>query len=101
MLALNANYSHTVKNGRIHNGKQCFKCKACGRQFIERPTQKRVTPEQIALIDRLLLERISQAAIARVAQVSKPGLNPMWQSKPVALLARRKCAQKKTVQSCN
>ena len=63
--------SHTVKNGRIHNGKQRFKCKACGRQFIEHPTQKRVTPEQIALIDRLLLERLSQAAIARVAQVSE------------------------------
>jgi transposase-like protein len=68
--------SHTVKNGLIHNGKQRFKCKACGRQFIEHPTQKRVTPEQIALIDRLLLdrlllERLSQAAIARVAQVSE------------------------------
>ena len=32
--------SHTVKNGRIHNGKQRFKCHECGRQFIERPTKK-------------------------------------------------------------
>ncbi|MBD2540206.1 IS1 family transposase, partial [Coleofasciculus sp. FACHB-SPT36] len=24
--------THTVKNGRIHNGKQRFKCHGCGRQ---------------------------------------------------------------------
>ncbi|MBD2072328.1 IS1 family transposase, partial [Phormidium sp. FACHB-592] len=29
----------TVKNGRIHNGKQRFKCHDCGRQFIEQPTK--------------------------------------------------------------
>ncbi|WP_445301584.1 IS1/IS1595 family N-terminal zinc-binding domain-containing protein [Microcoleus sp. MOSTC5] len=32
--------SQTVKNGRIHNGKQRFKCQDCGRQFIEQPTKK-------------------------------------------------------------
>ncbi len=76
--------NHTVKNGRIHNGKQRFKCKACGRQLIEHPTQQRVTPEQIALIDRLLLEHLSQAAIARVAQVSES-----WIESYVAVQAGR------------
>ncbi|WP_187758869.1 IS1 family transposase [Limnospira fusiformis] len=32
--------THTVKNGRIHNGKQRFKCRDYGRQFVEHPHQK-------------------------------------------------------------
>jgi len=30
--------SHTIKNGSIHNGKKKYKCKDCGYQFIENPT---------------------------------------------------------------
>lgn len=64
----------TVKNGRIHNGKQRFKCRDCGRQFVEHPTKKVISQETRALIDRLLLERISLAGIARAAQVSEQWL---------------------------
>ena len=60
----------TVKNGRIHNGKQRFKCHDCGRQFIEQPTKKAIDQATRELIDRLLLERISLAGIARANQVS-------------------------------
>jgi transposase-like protein len=66
--------SRTVKNGRIHNGKQRYKCHECGRQFIENPTKKVIDQSTRDLIDRLLLERISLAGIARVAQVSEPWL---------------------------
>jgi len=66
--------SQTVKNGHIHNGKQRFKCHHCGRQFVERPTKKVIDPATRALIDRLLLERISLAGIARAAQVSEQWL---------------------------
>ena len=65
---------HTVKNGRIHNGKQRFLCRACGRQFIENPTHKVIDAETRALVDRLLLERISMAGIARAVQVSEQWL---------------------------
>jgi transposase-like protein len=64
----------TVKNGRIHNGKQRFKCHHCGRQFIEQPTKKVINQVTRELIDRLLLERISLAGIARAAQVSEQWL---------------------------
>jgi transposase-like protein len=64
----------TVKNGHIHNGKQRFKCHDCGRQFIEHPTQKVIDPATRQLIDRLRLERISLAGIARAAQVSEQWL---------------------------
>lgn len=64
----------TVKNGRIHNGKQRFKCHDCGRQFIEQPTKKVIDQATRELIDRLLLERISLGGIARATQVSEQWL---------------------------
>ncbi|MCY7322034.1 MAG: hypothetical protein LH660_09625 [Phormidesmis sp. CAN_BIN36] len=34
------NSTHTVKNGKIHHGKQNFKCRECGRQFVQDPPNK-------------------------------------------------------------
>ena len=48
-----------VKNGSIHNGKPKFKCKACGRQFVEDPQNRPILDSTKQLIDKLLLERIS------------------------------------------
>lgn len=62
-----------VKNGRIHNGKQRFKCNQCNRQFVENPQKILINQEKRDLIDRLLLERISLAGISRSAKVS-----PKW-----------------------
>jgi transposase-like protein len=64
----------TVKNGHIHNGKQRFKCHNCGRQFVELPTKKVIDQATRELIDRLLLERLSLAGIARAVQVSEQWL---------------------------
>ncbi len=61
---------HIVKNGMIHNGKQRFKCQACGRQFVAHPDKKSISPETKALIEKLLLERISLEGIRRVTGVS-------------------------------
>lgn len=62
-----------VKNGRTHYGKQRFKCNKCGRQFVRNPTRQPISPSTRELIDKLLLERMSLAAIARVTEVS-----PRW-----------------------
>ncbi len=67
----NCHSEKTVKNGHIHNGKQRFKCHECGRQFVENPQKIMITQEKRELIDRLLLERISLAGIARAVQVSE------------------------------
>lgn len=64
----------TVKNGRIHNGKQRFLCHECGRQFVEQPQKKVIDSTTRELIDRLLLEKISLAGIARAVQVSEQWL---------------------------
>lgn len=59
-----------VKNGHIHNGKQRYRCNDCGRQFVEDPQHQPVSDETKGLIDRLLLEKIPLAGIARVVGVS-------------------------------
>jgi transposase-like protein len=64
--------SQNVKrNGHIHNGKQNHLCKDCGRQFVLNPTHKLISEKEKALIDKLLLERISLAGIARAVEVSE------------------------------
>jgi len=41
-----------IKNGFIHNGKQKYACKDCGRQFIDNPQHL------WDMLDKLLLEKI-------------------------------------------
>lgn len=75
-----------VKNGFIHNGKQNHRCKDCGRQLVENPENKIISSESKVWIDKLLLERISLAGIARVVEVSEPWLqdyaNKKYESVP-------------------
>jgi AraC-like DNA-binding protein len=42
----------------------------CGRQFIESPTRQPINHSTRKLIDKLLLEHVSLAAIARITGVS-------------------------------
>jgi insertion element IS1 protein InsB len=58
------------KNGHIHNGKQNHYCHACGRQFVQYFAQYRIADDRRALIERLLLERISLRGICRAVGVT-------------------------------
>ena len=60
-----------VKNGQTHYGKQRFKCTDCGRQFVDSPTRQPVAESTRELINKLLLERLSLAAIVRITGVSE------------------------------
>jgi IS1 family transposase len=64
------NSNNRVKNGCTHYGKQRFKCRDCGRQFVENPTRQPIDNATRELIDLLLLERLSLRAIVRVTGVS-------------------------------
>jgi insertion element IS1 protein InsB len=44
------------KNGHIHNGKQNYQCKNCGRQFVDCFEQDLVSDDTRALIECLLVE---------------------------------------------
>ena len=47
-----------IKNGFIHNGKQKYACKDCGRQFIDNPQNKNIPQHLWDMLDKLLLEKI-------------------------------------------
>lgn len=59
------------RNGHTRHGKQNYKCRGCGRQFVIDPQWQVLSEEHKGLIERLLLERISLAGIARVLQLSE------------------------------
>jgi transposase-like protein len=63
-----------VRNGRNASGTPTFRCRACGRRFVERPRAGPVPDETKDLIRRLLGERMSLRGIARVAGVSRSWL---------------------------
>ena len=62
------------KNGHIHNGKQNYRCLACGRQFVLDPAQKLIDEKTKILIQKTLLERISLEGVCRVFDISMPWL---------------------------
>jgi IS1 family transposase/transposase-like protein len=65
------NSQYVVKNGHTHTGKQNFKCRDCGRQFVTTPSHQPVSKPTRELIDRLLLEKIPLAGIVRATGVSE------------------------------
>jgi len=63
--------SAIVKNGSNANGKKKFLCKDCSRQFVENPQNRRISDAEWRIVDKLLLEKISMAGIARAVSISK------------------------------
>lgn len=62
--------SHILKNGSIHNKKRKYLCKDCGRQFVENPTKRYISKQEIEYIERGLLERISLRGLSRMLGIS-------------------------------
>ena len=62
------------KNGHVHNGKQNYRCLACGRQFVLDLIQKIMDEKTKGLIRKTLLERVSLEGICRIFEVSMPWL---------------------------
>lgn len=89
--------NHIVKNGRIHNKKPKYKCQTCGRQFVENPTNKVISSPTKDLIDRLLLEKISLAGIARSTGVSQKWLQDYVNNKYASIERTVKVKPKKKV----
>ena len=93
-----------VKNGSIHNGKQKYVCKDCGRQFVENPqnSNRPISQEKIELLDKLLLERISLAGIVRVIGVSAAWLqkyvNEKYKKTPQRVTISKKTKRRLTIE---
>jgi hypothetical protein len=70
--------SLTIKNGSRKNEKQNFKCLLCGRQFVANPSPHYQIPQEtMDLVDRLLLEKIPLAGIARQQKCPRDGCKHM------------------------
>jgi insertion element IS1 protein InsB len=61
----------TIGNGSTRHHKPKGECKDCGRQFTIGATNKVISAATWELIDKLLLEKIPLAGIARVADISE------------------------------
>ena len=85
----------TVKNGHIHNGKQRHLCRDCGRQFVINPTKKVIGEETKGRIDKLLLEKIPLAGIARALEVSETWLQGYVNEKYAVVEQHVKVEQKR------
>ncbi len=87
--------NRVVKNGFVHNGNQNFKCKDCSRQFVLDPKNKMIEQETKDLIDKLLLEKLPLAGIARVTGVSERWLQTYVNAKFDAINKRVEVWSKK------
>ena len=91
-----------IKNGLTHRAKQNYKCKDCGRQFVEDPQWKPKAKDPYKLVDLLLLEKIPLAGIVRVTQVSESVLqdyvNTFYAKVPKTVSVIPKSKGKLTVQ---
>lgn len=59
-----------VKNGFRPSGKQNYKCRGCGRQFVENPTETQISALVWRFVFAALNERVSLRAVARIFGVS-------------------------------
>jgi insertion element IS1 protein InsB len=63
-----------IKNGCTYYGKQRYQCKDCKRQYVEGSEYQHILPETWELVDKLLLEKIPLAGIARITNISESHL---------------------------
>jgi transposase-like protein len=68
LSCLSCGSEHLKRNGHIHtenlSGEPSkLSCKSCGRQFVEHSSQILVSDVQKAIVNKLLLEKISLAGI--------------------------------------
>ena len=91
-----------IKYGKTHYGKPRFRCQDCGRQFVENPTRQPIDAATRDLIDKLLLERLSLAAIVRITGVSarwvQSYVNQKYEEVPQEVEVTQKKLGKLTIQ---
>lgn len=71
-----------VRNGHAANGKQRYRCRACGRQSRENPAPNGYTDERRAEILHALHERSSLRGIERTFGVSRNTVTS-WMKKKI------------------
>ena len=62
--------NRVVRNGRTMHGVQNYKCRGCGRQFVQRPAG-RVPDKVMAIIDKMLNADFAVRRISELTLVSR------------------------------
>src|SRR5438094_10384347 len=62
------------KNDHIYNDKQHHYCKECGCRFVQCSEQSLLSAETRALIERVLLKRLSLGGICHAVEIGLKGL---------------------------
>ena len=65
---------HVVRNGPSRSGAASFRCRGCGRRFVAAPRKGPVPDGDKAAVERMLAERLSLRAIARITGRSRSWL---------------------------
>ena len=77
--------NQVIKNGHTYSNKQRFRCKECGRQWGENPSNRVISEETRKIIDNLWLERVSPRGMGRVTGVSLRWLSSALKNKSETL----------------
>lgn len=68
MKCPNCNSTRTIKNGH-RRGKQCYQCRACGRQFVEEPKIQPYPAQVKELCLKMYLNGMGLREIERVTEI--------------------------------
>ena len=68
MKCLKCNSAKIIKNGH-RRGKQCYRCRHCGRQFVESPVNQSYPPEVKQLCLKMYLNGMGLRGIERVTEI--------------------------------
>jgi len=71
MKCPDCNSENIVKNDSNSTKKQLYHCNSCDRYFVLDPIKQKISDEKKTLIEKLLLEKVPLAGIARVVEVSE------------------------------
>ena len=81
-----------VKNGfTASSGKQNWRCRACGRQFVADPSRHAMNPAEKEIARALLKERVSLRGIARVLKVSPSQVQSFFEAEAEELPEHLNC----------
>jgi len=96
MICPRCGSNYIVRNGISLSNKQKYKCRECNKQFVLNP-EKHISEEKKAIIDKLLLEKISLRGIARSVGVSGVWLQKYvkekYQEQPEELHVQKKAVE--------
>jgi len=96
MICPRCGSNYIVRNGISLSNKQKYKCRECNKQFVLNP-EKHISEEKKAIIDKLLLEKISLRGIARSVGVSGVWLlkyvKEKYQEQPEELHVQKKAVE--------